>query len=835
MTIETLHPNGIALTGGATGSAADLDDANNATYAVIPLAAFGDALAIVAYGSYTLAGNERCRAVTVYTQYGSDSGADVVGAYGTVSLGWPGPFNLITPAFVPHVGATLHFSNPILPSQGFVTGGEWTQANLDSFAVAYGVNNFYSGTAALRVFESYLHLDIRHRAVVDSVSTPTGAQSTRRPSVAWSATLNDGQVQKGFRVKVFTEAVYLAGGFNPDTSPNVYDSDIRTSTSTSHAPTSNIAGDGNLRAYVQVSKDFNSAHWWSAWVYTSFSIADPPPTPTVLTPLTGATVNTNLPTLGATLGACALGARVKAQWQIASDSGFTTGLRTVTEPDADVRASGATTEPVPPASALSQGTRYVRVRAVSEYGSVSGWSASNSFTVSHPPSSINRHPQGGLWLDYGSTGDASFDWDFADTSSDDSQTAYQIAIERNSDATSVLDTGKVTETDEFTTLTIPGTEKDVVLRWRIRLWDVDDVAGAYSGWELFHIANGPSITPTAPAEDEVVTSPTPTFSWVFAAPERTQAQYRITIADLTDVVVYDSGWLVGTASTHVPTDPTALLNDTSYVATYYARDNVGLEVSVTRPFSTAWTPPAAAAGATVDESVFNLRGFVGLSWTNDAQDVDFYSYRIYIREGTAPWSLLNETLVSEDFYFLPIYMLKAGIEYHVAVVQVAERFGVVIESDYDALLVDPDNASHYWLLDSEAQAPAIQTSTFALTVADAPQTLSVLIYHVTADDFNDEQEMEVIKLIGRGRKADFGTNYGYVGTLTLSLRNQSYATAQEQRLAYRALRDTRVALVLRNPFGDLWKVVATDMSVSRMAGVGLHAVATVTLPYAEVV
>ena len=171
-------------------------------------------------------------------------------------------------------------------------------------------------------------------------------------------------------------------------------------------------------------------------------VALTPPTPTSVTPLPAAVANTDLPTLGATVTADSLGLLQKIQWQLATDPGFTANVRTITEPDGDLRASGPTTEIVPTGEALYQTTWYIRARSGFLGGGVfSPWTSSSSFSVSHPPAAASLTPTAG-----GSAavtgGFALLSWVFTDTSPVDSQTAYEVEIQRTSDSLEVATSGK---------------------------------------------------------------------------------------------------------------------------------------------------------------------------------------------------------------------------------------------------------------------------------------------------------------------------------------------------------------------------------------------------------
>ncbi|MEB0161046.1 hypothetical protein, partial [Pseudomonas sp. AH2 (2023)] len=84
---------------------------------------------------------------------------------------------------------------------------------------------------------------------------------------------------------------------------------------------------------------------------------------------------------------------------------------------------------LPTAYALGAGqTWYMRARNVDAFGNTGAWTASNSFTVAHPPSASNLSPNNNKSLAWGGSGRVDFKWTFNDTSETDTQTAYRIRI-----------------------------------------------------------------------------------------------------------------------------------------------------------------------------------------------------------------------------------------------------------------------------------------------------------------------------------------------------------------------------------------------------------------------
>lgn len=328
----------------------------------------------------------------------------------------------------------------------------------------------------------------------------------------------------------------------------------------------------------------------------AFSISHQLATPTNITPAAGATVTTDIPTLGGTL---VVGGTQKMEWQLATDNLFTVNLRTITESDSDAKTSGATTEAVPNASQLFQGLWYMRARAVPPTGGASqpsSWTATQSFTVTHPPVMANQSPAGDVKRNYGLNGDVLFDWDFSDSSPVDAQTAYEISVEIASSGVVVASIAKTAGVPSQATLQIPVGQKDIQLRWRGRVWDSDDVTGGYSGYNLFRVADPPVPTITSPVHTGIMTQPAFTVTWDFVATGgRTQNGRRIRFVRVSDgVTIHDSGWIPGPVQEYVPPGPILTLG-VEYDVIVDVEDTWLLQGSDTNRATAQWLSPGAPA------------------------------------------------------------------------------------------------------------------------------------------------------------------------------------------------------------------------------------------------
>jgi hypothetical protein len=555
----------------------------------------------------------------------------------------------------------------------------------------------------------------------------------------------------------------------------------------------------------------------SAWTATqTFTVTLPDPgAPTVLTPAAGATVTTDNPTLGATLPAVSEGRTVKGQWQLATDAAFSVNLKTITEADSDLRVSGSTTEVIPAASSLTQTIWYMRARVVDQFGNTGSWSASQSFTVNHQPSTNNWSPTGATTLQYGATN--TFSWLFSDPSASDSQRAYQFVIERNDTGATVVDTGKTVSSAGSINVAIPAAQKDQPLRWRVRVWDQDDVASAWSSYQPFYVSDPPVITITNPSNDGVqIGTGRPTITWTLDA-QTVGTTYRAQfIRVLDNVVVHDSGITGGSPLAYSPAY-TILDNNISYRLDLTVTDNVGLSTTAHRTFTTSYQAPATVL-YTVNSSQYADSGYVLVDWSGMNPDNYFSSWRVYRRAlDDTDWIMLEEfTAINVRQY--QDWMALSGVPYLYAVSQVADRSGLLFESVLNPTpeLIQPIS-DQYWLINPE------------------DSSVNFLLHNVTGEEFTREIEQETYVVIGRGRRTDYGTDLGHAGTLTAQLRNKTNGlTARQQKQAIELLQGSRSSYYVRNPFGDIFLVSLGTLSISRIAGTGTDEFCTVQLPYTEV-
>jgi hypothetical protein len=538
---------------------------------------------------------------------------------------------------------------------------------------------------------------------------------------------------------------------------------------------------------------------------------DTPQAPVAVGPSTSQ--STAVPTLSATLSVGQ--GRVRASWRIATNSGFTGAVKTITDPISDLVTSGTTFEQLDSANALSTGTWYVDAETLTEFGTTSPWSTTSSFTVAHAPTTTGWYPQGGISVPSSVGGGFTFTWQFSDPYPSDSQTAYRIEVLDVSN-TVLYDTGKVTSSTPSHTIT---NQLDAYtgqsLHWTVMVWDQEDTPSVtWSADQLFKVYSAPIVNITAPTG--TIDNPNPTITWSFSTGDaRTQKYYKISIQDLdTLTYVLQSPLYIGTATSFTP-DNVNLFNATNYRYSVTVTDSVGLTATDTSDVLTSWVPPMYPP-FTVDTLNSPTTGNAVVAWDNSVKATGFIGYRVYRRlMGSTYEQLIYETTSDLVNYEFTDWIAPSNAYQEWSVVQVVNRFGSEVESirQWTADVIAND---YYWLLHPTDSSKHIRLD------------------GVTAESMSDDQEEEIMTVINRGRHKDVGTYLGYSGSLTVQVWGSETQSAREMKLQFELLRRENTVLFLRNPFGDLYQVASGVVTIDRLAGVGTRELHTVNIPYVSV-
>ena len=101
---------------------------------------------------------------------------------------------------------------------------------------------------------------------------------------------------------------------------------------------------------------------------------------------------------------------------------------------------------------------------------------------------------------------------------------------------------------------------ETTYKWRAVFYDATGKIGLFSTYQVFKVSQPPSATGVDPTLGETVTDSTPELDWTFSSPGgKAQHSYRVRVFDKgpvganypDEVVSYDSGELVGAATSHV--------------------------------------------------------------------------------------------------------------------------------------------------------------------------------------------------------------------------------------------------------------------------------------------
>jgi hypothetical protein len=524
----------------------------------------------------------------------------------------------------------------------------------------------------------------------------------------------------------------------------------------------------------------------------------------------------------------------KASVMLASDPAYTTNVRTIVQPNSAFQYFGSPDgitgaskivdiSPADLSGALFSGTWYWRSRISSDKGRNGAWSETKSFVISHPPTATPVLPKPNQTLQY--EANTTFAWTFTDTNPGDAQSQYRLIIKRAFDALEIYNSGWVVSSAKSVQVPINVIYKDVLLYWTVELKDADGVAGAASAQTQFTVADPPTVSITSPTPSEVLATGSPTISWTFSAGgSRTQASYRVYIRTYPAMLrVAESGWRPGNNASHSFLG-NVLANNAAYRVYVEVMDNVGMTDSDLVEFTTDWIEPALG-DITVTYDNFKTQ----ISWTDANQDADFVEWRVYRRymkvatsdldlDSTASnWVLVGSTTEVAANYSFSDYLVPLNTPVDYVVVQVAERFGSLLESNITSWETVNVGGDRYYFVPKDFSIGTIASFEAA---------------GVTSDGFQMEIERETLHVKGRGRQVQVGDNLGYSGTLGIHLRNPDTVRQDRQFFEYVAQLGTQ--LYIKSPFGDVVLCSIDTPQVSRIGGVGPTDMVDMTIQYVQI-
>lgn len=290
MITTTLYPNGHTSSSAATigGGAASFEAAlaDNLDTTFVDLAA-GGGFVVLTLDDYAVPGGDMIKSATVKIRYR----VLTIGAWEWLHFnandGVNPPYSILSNQDAPGGGSALLVSKALL---GTPDGAAFTNTRLNALVVGPATDPpvHHGLTSATRIYAISVDVVVLAPPVVSAV-LPSGTITSHTPTVTWTFTGDSGEPQTYLRVKVFREADAAAGGFDPETSgAAVWDSGDVANPFPSR-PVGATLDPGQFRLYV---KGAQIRKQWSAWTYSSITIANPPNVPALTAPTSGAVVDT---------------------------------------------------------------------------------------------------------------------------------------------------------------------------------------------------------------------------------------------------------------------------------------------------------------------------------------------------------------------------------------------------------------------------------------------------------------------------------------------------------------------------------------------------------------
>lgn len=566
--------------------------------------------------------------------------------------------------------------------------------------------------------------------------------------------------------------------------------------------------------------------------------------PVVISPVSDAVVPTDYPTYRVRVDNLNYTPNLygKIEVEVSQDPAFLVGNKSIVQPDSAFQYFGSkdglsgsgkqVAISTPASAALNSGAWYWRARIVSDKDTPGAWSGASTypadFSVSHPPSAIPVSPMSGKLL--GENGaDVVFQWKFSDAEFTDTQTEYRVIVTNEAGVGTPIDTGWVVSSAKQHTVTYTAPYFEIPQYWTVQLKDSDGVAGPVSSPNDFVVGYKPVVDILTPVDASTVTTAAPTITWSYSGSgSRTQRAYRVVVTatsgPASGTVVADTLWRTSAATSHAFTT-NVLAEGINYSIVLTVQDSGGLTGTDAVNILTDWIPPLTG-DIVVTVDTFKAR----ISWTDANKDSDWISWRVYRRymkpaaveldtDDTAnTWVLIHETTDDLPSYLYDDYLAPLNKEVQYAVVQLADRFGSLLESDIGVnYLTITMNSERYFFV------PQIPIGSIASFEASS----------ITGDQFTRDIETETLHVVGRGRQVQIGDDLGYSGTLTIKLRNPSTARLNREFLERISYENNSVWI--KSPFGDVLLVAISNVQSNRLAGYGKGDIVDLSVGYTEII
>lgn len=282
----TLLPNAnwdgassFTISGGSGSIYAALSDASDSTYikrtsTTIPATYFAE------MSTTTLAATERITSVNLRAR---------------LSIGTNGYVQFSLGVITDRNGRTVSYSVPVAKQKTLAlgtvdlafnlpaapNGAAWSQTYLDNLVVKFTDGATESADRA-QLYELYVDVATTTQPTV-TVNAPSGTVTdTSFPSVTWTYSDAEGDVQSAYEIKIFDSATYTAGTFSADTSTATVETGIIVSANNGQTLEVNLANNTTYRAYVRAAQLAGSSNYFSNWAYSQFSLSiDAPAEPLI--------------------------------------------------------------------------------------------------------------------------------------------------------------------------------------------------------------------------------------------------------------------------------------------------------------------------------------------------------------------------------------------------------------------------------------------------------------------------------------------------------------------------------------------------------------------------
>lgn len=166
---------------------------------------------------------------------------------------------------------------------------------------------------------------------------------------------------------------------------------------------------------------------------------------------------------------------------------------------------------------------------------------------------------------YDATQDHVFAWAVSDPNPLDTESAYELQVQRVSDNVNVVATGSVASSSTSATVVANTLANPVAYRWRVRTTDALGVVGAWSAYSTFTTSAIGTLTITSPATDDLpgITSSSVPIVWSYVqANGYVQTQRRVLVTRTSDSSVLSDTTMQASAVGNYTI--TGLLSDVEY-------------------------------------------------------------------------------------------------------------------------------------------------------------------------------------------------------------------------------------------------------------------------------